>query len=353
MSESTLVRAPSNIALVKYMGKHAGSENLPENPSVSLTLDRLASWVELTSAGAMAQQDSFEAIAPGGAEGRAPDLNEAGTKKFLAHLTRFKQEARAIGERLEIEFRDLSRSVTVRSANTFPHSAGIASSASSFAALSLASFLHFARDRAAFARRWEEDVNLREAVAEFARRGSGSSCRSLQGPWVSWEGAQARKLYSKMPALVDLVLIAGDQPKAVGSSEAHARVKTSPLWSGRVARAERRHREVVRAIEEGDFEKVAFAADADFRDMHELFHTSAPSFTYWNENTKRILAYFADLGPGKFILTMDAGPNVHLIVPDSESYAWEGKLESRFPGMKILRDNQGKGAEIRRGLERV
>lgn len=353
MSGATLVSAPSNIALVKYMGKIPGSENLPENPSVSLTLDRLASWVELSFADSAIPQDVFEAVAPAGSEGSAPDLNEAGAKKFLAHLARFKQEARSLGERLEIEFRDLSRAVTVRSANTFPHSAGIASSASSFAALSLASFRHFARDRAAFDRRWDEDADLREAVAEFSRRGSGSSCRSLQGPWVSWEGAQARRLFSKMPPLVDLVLIAGDQPKAVGSSEAHARVKTSPHWTGRASRAELRHREVVRAVEEGDFEKVAQAADADFRDMHELFHTSSPAFSYWNENTKKLLAYFADLTPGSFILTMDAGPNLHLIVPDAESFAWEGKLEARFPGMKILRDSQGKGAEIRRGVENV
>lgn len=353
MSESTLVRAPSNIALVKYMGKQPGSENLPDNPSVSLTLDRLATWVELSFADSAALSDSYVAVAPEGAEGRAPDLNEAGTKKFLAHLARFKQEARAIGERHEIEFRDLARPVVVKSTNTFPHSAGIASSASSFAALSLASFLHFARDRAAFFRRWEVDVNLRETVAEFSRRGSGSSCRSLQGPWVSWEGAYARKLYSKMPALVDLVLIAGEQPKTVGSSEAHARVKSSPRWPGRVSRAESRHREAVRAIEEGDFEKVARLSDEDFRDMHELFHTSEPSFTYWNEDTKMLLAYFAEHAPGRFILTMDAGPNLHLIVPDSESFAWEEKLESRFPGMRILRDSQGKGAEIRRGVENV
>lgn len=351
MSTPVLARAPSNIAIVKYMGKVPGAQNLPENPSVSLTLDQLCSYVEIAPLDG--PEDRFENQAPPSLELMAPELSPAGAAKFLGHVARFRAESRTLSGRSGVAFRSVGGSVSIRSANTFPHSAGIASSASSFAALSLALFAFFAEDRSEFARRWEEDESLREAVAEFSRTGSGSSCRSLMGPWVSWEGSQARRLHCKLPRLVDLVLIAGTEPKAVGSSEAHSRVKTSPHWQGRVERATRRHGRAIQAIEEGDLDSLAQVAFADFRDMHDLFHTSEPPFTYWNDQTKLLREFFDRAGPGRYLLTMDAGPNLHLIVPDTDADRWIARLEGEFRGLRILQDGQGKGAELLRGVDEV
>jgi diphosphomevalonate decarboxylase len=350
-----LVRAPSNIALVKYMGKSVrpGDEgrNIPENSSLSMTLSNLCTFVELRTAHTEEGKIDWVPEIPAGARGEVPKLDEKGIEKFVRHFELCRERAGAIARerRIDLDPTRMARAsfgAELRSANTFPHSAGIASSASSFAALTLATFAYFARDPAMFQARFRVDAELRRSLAALSREGSGSSCRSFEGPFVSWTGERAVSLSSHLPRLSDLVIVVSAGEKKVGSSEAHRRVRTSPHWEGRVARAEKRHGELIAAISKGDFPGLSAIAEADFRDMHQLFETASPAFSYFVEGTEKVLEFLENEVDGTVAVTMDAGPNVHLIVPQSQEAHWKEKLTRAFPEYPVMVDREGAGAEI-------
>jgi diphosphomevalonate decarboxylase len=346
-----LARAPSNIALVKYMGKssrpeHAG-KNIPRNASLSMTLSNLCSFVELRTAAEKGVV--WKSEAPEGARGEAPRLDENGAAKFLRHFERCRLAAPEIAEKLGLALDSESATVPgveIRSANTFPHAAGIASSASSFAALTLASFAFFSREPEMFRTRYRAEPGFRRALAALSREGSGSSCRSFEGPFVSWREDQTSTVPSKLPPLSDLVVVVSAGEKKVGSSEAHRRVLESQYWTGRPERANRRESELAHAIGQGDFATLSAIAEADFRDMHQLFETSNPPFSYFVDGTERVLEFLENEDADSFAVTMDAGPNVHVIVPQSGEEHWKKKLADAFPEYPILVDREGAGAEI-------
>ena len=125
-----------------------------------------------------------------------------------------------------------------------------------------------------------------------------------------------------MPALSDIVLIIGRSAKSVSSSEAHALVRTSPLWEGRTERVAARLGALESAFSEGDLIEVSRIAWAETWEMHSLFHTSAEPFTYWEPGSVRALQWLrpwiahggANHDEVPPIVTMDAGANVHVLV---------------------------------------
>lgn len=351
-----VAEAPSNIALVKYMGKD-GPGNLPANPSISLTLSGLRSLVEARSAAHGADRWVPEAPAAGG---ESPMLSEAGAARFLMHVERVRRASPAILARFGVASREPG-ALEIRSSNTFPPASGIASSASSFAALTLATAASCSSDREAFEKAWAREVELRRAFAVVSRQGSGSSCRSFEGPWVVWEGDSAAAIESSsVTELVDLVLLFRSEPKEVSSSDAHHLVRTSPLWDGRVERATVRLRDIEAAIGDGDLLPIALHSWSEAWEMHSLFHTSAEPFTYFEPGTIECLRWFSGVlapfirapqsvkRPSSVppIVTLDAGPNVHVLVPADEAADWKARILSRFPGLRILEDRQGRGARL-------
>jgi diphosphomevalonate decarboxylase len=280
--------APSNIALIKYMGKTRG--NVPTNASLSYTLPHLRSFVTLEEN-------------PRGDEWRplkglpALSLSETGKTKFLNHFQRLKSHWGLLG------------TYTISSANNFPADCGLASSASSFAALTLATWELAKRKGLA-------SDESRESLSRLSRLGSGSSCRSLFEPWALWkfEGAEALDLSVR---LEHAVIIAGSEKKQVSSSEAHQRVNTSLLFAGRPARAEERLTALVASLKSGTWRESFEICWAEFWDMHALFATSRPSFEYMNGKTLEVLNHLRAIwtatndGP---LVTMDAGANVHILI---------------------------------------
>jgi diphosphomevalonate decarboxylase len=347
-----IVRAPSNIALIKYMGKIGASAHLPENASLSMTLDRLATWVEIESSPAPPARAPTVRLLPQAPRVRAdrlrvPDLSEAGRAKVIRHVERVRASAREILPAFGLESAESGRDLVLRSANTFPEASGIASSASSFAAITLATAYACAREPEAFGRAFASRPELKRALARVSRQGSGSSCRSFEGPFVLWEGENAFSVPSALPPLRHFVILISESAKEVSSSEAHERVKTSPLWQGRVLRAESRLAALLRAVEQGELVSVARLAWQEAWEMHSLFHTSAEPFSYWQPGTMgalRWLAPFVREGGAPPIVTLDAGPNLHLIVPETQSPLWTERLHERFGTSAVLSDTQGTGA---------
>lgn len=302
--------APANIALIKYMGKADAAQNQPANGSLSYSLDHLVSVVEI--AWSESDQDSWAGLEESGLE--VPVLSRHGEQRFLAHFSVLKQHFGMEGF------------FTLRSANNFPSDCGLASSASSFAALTKAAHqvaLSRARDP-----QWVESLTL-EDLAKLSQRGSGSSCRSFFSPWGLWTKAGAQSLALPFSHLHHQVVILNARQKAISSSEAHARVVKSLLFQGRPERAEQRLRELLTSLNRQDWARAFALVWSDFWDMHALFETSAEPFGYMSSNSLTVLEWLRQMwrtrGDGPLV-TMDAGPNIHLLYrPDQVVLAAEVK----------------------------
>ena len=173
-----------------------------------------------------------------------------------------------------------------------------------------------------------------------SQRGSGSSIRSFGGPWILWDGEIASSPVLPYSELIHQVIIVQGYPKTVSSSEAHIRVRTSPHFIGRARRAVTRCKELLKALQAQDWSQVYGITKEEYEDMHNLFHTSTPSFSYLNPQTHAVLA---DLhsewnidGDGPLV-TMDAGPNIHVLYRlEKAALAREHKKRYEDMGYDVL-----------------
>lgn len=299
-------QAPSNIALIKYMGKVNADKNMPTNASLSYTLNHLVSCVEIEAS--QGEQDHWEPLQH--PEWMSLDLSDSGQRRFLNHFQFLKEKWNVKG------------TFVLRSANNFPHDAGVASSASSFAALTRATY-QMALDLSSCSEELESVGE--EGLADLSRQGSGSSCRSFYEPWALWTTQGVQKLETPLSYLHHELAVVAMDKKKVSSSEAHKRVVSSLLFSGRVNRAETRLKDLLSALNYQDWQQAFELTWAEFWDMHALFETSVPSFGYMNEGSVRILnlvkTIWQERGDGPLV-TMDAGANVHLLYrPDQINIA--------------------------------
>ena len=301
--------APSNIALIKYMGK-VGVGNIPSNPSLSFTLNHLRSTVEIEPSARVQWQPLDSTM---------KDLSEGGQQKFLRHFA------------LLCEHWGISGDFCIRSANNFPADCGLASSASSFAALTLATY-QLAKDRGQ--KNHDETI---ESLSSLSRLGSGSSCRSFFSPWAEWVGASASPVDLPYGDLMHDVIVVSRDKKSVSSSEAHRRVPTSDLFQGRAERAIQRLNALKDAFVAGSWNEAVDLCWVEFWEMHALFETSRPPFSYMTETSLRVLRFlrneFESSGDGPLV-TMDAGPNIHLLYrPDQRDL--QNKTKGLMDGMVL------------------
>jgi diphosphomevalonate decarboxylase len=346
--------APVNIAWIKYMGKEEGR---PTNASFSMTLDGVGTETEirkLPSNGDATAALEFEFSSEGY---QPPETGQAKAFRFLRNTGPFFELLQGLGlgpcvpeGRFLIETR-----------NTVPAGTGIATSASGFAALTLAWIPHFLSevDFLRFrellggkqASRNPERTLLRSALARIAGLGSGSACRSFDGPFVEWRtDGSVIPFESSTPDYVDFILILDSEVKAVSSSEAHSRVRSSPLFAGRPRRAEARLDFVKRHLSSGEFSALGPVILEEALDMHELFHTSQPAFRYFNHGSESLRDRFLDgagLPSRNAALTFDAGANAHVFVPAVEAPLWESWFRREFPEVSFLRGASGRGARYR------
>lgn len=299
--------APSNIALIKYMGKTNANLNAPANSSFSFCLENLRSFVRIKKNNELTV-DSWKPLIR---ENLWPiELSEKGREKFLVHLSFLKKEFRVEG------FFD------IESANNFPSDCGLASSASSFAALTLA-----VHDWVIKTSEVTKMPYLAKELAKLSQKGSGSSCRSFFSPWALWHARGAESILIPYESLKHQVLMCDIQIKQVSSSEAHSRVVTSDLFPGRVERAEARLVKLIEALRAQNWKQAFEICWNEFWDMHTLFHTSSPGFIYMNEGSMKALKMLHHNwmmnGDGPLI-TMDAGSNIHLLYrPDQNDQYYD------------------------------
>ncbi len=286
-------QAPSNIALIKYMGKKDIENNIPINPSLSYTLNNLLTSVMLENHSG--KKDFWEPLDTPGALPFI--LSNDAQQRFLAHLNRLKKLV------------NYSGGFIVRSSNNFPHSSGLASSASSFAALTKCAIL-------ALCELTQTPTPSIEDQAQLSRAGSGSSCRSFFSPWALWDDTTVTAPSLAYQELLHHVIVISHAEKKVSSSEAHERIRTGKLYATRSDRALQNLKTLLNAFESQDWHSAYQVCWREFQDLHLLFSSCASPFSYITDQTTAALRSLQELwqreGDGP-IVTMDAGPNIHIL----------------------------------------
>ncbi len=331
---SVTARYPSNIALVKYWGKHGNQ--LPCNASLSLTLSKAQTEVKLYCTEKQKEEAEFSYYF----EGRS---HEAFGLRILKYL-----QKQPVFSTLFDQY-----AIRVESQNSFPHSAGIASSASAFAAVA-AAFLKVAG--------FSED-NFKQEASRLSRLGSGSACRSFHGPFALWGNLnkvpgsndefaipvpQVHECFGNMR---DTILIVEDQPKKVSSSAGHALMEGHPLATARFKQANKHCLELLSALKHGDFDTFISITEREALSLHAMMMTSGDYYLLIKPETvqimEQIFQFRKDTGlPVCF--SLDAGPNVHLLYPETIRDEVDLFLKNKVKdGLKsIVYDQAGTGGTV-------
>jgi diphosphomevalonate decarboxylase len=291
-----LAQASPNIALIKYWGKQPfesdPDRNWPLNPSLSFTLSRARTRLEISAA------PEFSLWMDGAPAGE----NDA--KKFRDHVARMHA---ALSERHWITG-PAPQKFRIDSSNNFPTGTGMASSASAFAALTVGLMGYWMGVESA-RQRLEEN---RSWISSLARRGSGSAARSLFGNWSYWEGAEARAVPCPWE-LRDTVVIFSTQPKKIPSSQGHEAARTSPLLPARLRNLSSRIDRVRQALEARSLAQLGPLIEEEALEMHQVAESGSPAVSYLSPESRNFIRYLQSLKNRDFYFTADAGPNLHLI----------------------------------------
>lgn len=311
VSEQATAIGCANIALIKYWGNRDHTLRLPSNSSLSMNLAALTTTTTVEFRADLAE----DAVKIDDAEARG-----SARERVVAHLDRVRALA------------GLHTKANVLSRNNFPAGTGLASSASAFAALTVAACV-------AAGLRLDTDE-----LSRLARRGSGSACRSVPGGFVLWDACDGDEDDCSFgrtiaPAdywdLRDVVAIVESAHKVTGSTEGHVLADTSPLQAARVASTPARLERCRGALLSRDFPALAEVIENDTLIMHAVMMTSTPSLLYWRPATLALLqairVWRRDGLPMAF--TIDAGPNVHCLCPASAASEVESLIRS-FPGVE-------------------
>ncbi len=319
-------QSPSNIALVKYWGKRG--KQLPQNPSISFTLSecRSETFIGFEKADHFGFRFFFE--------GKENPAFGAKIEKFLLDNQAFFPFINQLH-------------LTVESHNTFPHSSGIASSASSMSAfvMGLIEIEHILTNLSAFRQAQrpspvevpepvEGPINLQKA-SYFSRLASGSAARSVYPKMALWGAADCYKgssdeyavsleneIHPVFKTYRDSILIVSGETKSVSSRAGHGLMEGNPYAPARYAKANENIKDLLTALKAGDLDTFINITESEAMQLHALMMCSNPSFILMKPNTLRIIEEvrrFRNETNIPLCFTLDAGPNAHLLYPESEA----------------------------------
>lgn len=316
----TTARAHTNIALIKYWGKLDEALIIPQNSSLSLTLDHFYTDTTVTFDENLTA-DSFyldKKLVP---------------RQRTSRTTHVLDIVRAqSGEK---------RFALVKSTNHVPTSAGLASSASGFAALAAAA------TKAA-------GLNLDgKSLSRIARRGSGSATRSIFGGFVEWhQGHSDETSYAEpIQEVIDwdicmLTVIVEKKRKKISSRAGmNSSVRTSPYYDSWLSSTGKDLTEIKQAISNKDLVQLGEISEQNAMKMHALTLSASPSFTYFNGDSIKIMDYVHSLRAKGIpcYYTMDAGPNVKIICRQSDVPRIISELSPDFSSDQLILAKPGSG----------
>ncbi len=305
-------KSPSNLAIIKYWGKHG--VQLPQNPSISLTLENAFTQTILAYKPKESKEEgiSLEFSFHG-------EPNEAFKQKIVTYLESLLPILPFLNQ----------LDLTIQSGNSFPHSSGIASSASSMSALALC--LCSLEDE--LFKSLQEDTEFDQKASYLARLGSGSACRSIYSKMALWGETEQAGGSSNLYAIPqeenihevfhnfhDDILIVSQAEKSVSSRAGHALMENNSYAAPRYQQANDRLQQLMVALKEGDVNTFGQIAEDEALTLHALMMTSQPSYLLLQPNTLQMInklrTYRQDTGNPIFF-SLDAGPNLHVLYPES------------------------------------
>lgn len=305
-------RSPSNIALVKYWGKK--ENQIPANPSISFTLDACATTTTVSYKRLDRKTTNFSF-----------DLFFEGSPKEA-----FKPKIETFFSRIENYLPFLKNyHFIIETANSFPHSSGIASSASGMSALALCLM------------NLERELNPNISTAFFtkkasflARLGSGSACRSIEGDLVQWGNHEntkgssdlygikyTNKVHEVFKNYQDTILLVDKGEKQVSSTVGHDLMHGHPFSEQRFVQAHINLTKLKQIFAEGNLKGFVEVVESEALTLHAMMMTSLPYFVLMKPNTLQIINKiwaFRESSKTNLCFTLDAGANVHLLYPENE-----------------------------------
>ena len=338
-------RSPSNIAIIKYWGKHG--VQLPRNPSISFTLNNaftdmtLSYQVKEKLDGQISLDFEFE--------------ERDKIDKFRQKIVAFLQSQLPILPFLtELDLK-------IESSNSFPHSAGIASSASSMSALALC-LCSLENEYLGYN---TEGADFFQKASYLARLASGSACRSVYPTMAVWgECADVKgssdayavgfedQIHDIFKSYHDDILIAATGEKSVSSRMGHGLMNDNPFATPRYQQARERMSRLIAILKAGDVNAFGQIAEDEAMTLHALMMTTSPWFTLLKPNTLKMIEILrgwreATKVPAYF--SLDAGPNLHLLYP----HAYEqdvkelinNELKQYCENQRVIFDTVGQGAK--------
>lgn len=299
--------SPSNLAIVKYWGKKDIQK--PLNPSISFSLKHAVTTTRVSAR-------------PSATGGFTFSLDGKSKDTFNQKIANLLKMASSMFPFIATHY------LSIESSNTFPHSSGIASSASSMSALALC----LADLQLIINNETNPNLDL-QMVSELARLGSGSAARSLFGGWTIWGKTAAiadssdnyavelPKVHLNFMQIANAILIIEPKSKKVSSSEGHALMNNHPYGAARIEQANDNTLQLLDVLSTGDWNHFFDIAENEALSLHALMMSSNPGYTLLHPNSLKVIeevrkARIEQNLPVGF--SMDAGPNVHLLYPKYE-----------------------------------
>ena len=290
--KKVIARSPVNIALIKYWGKANEQLVLPTTTSVSLTLTDL--WTETTFEEG---NFSFEL------NNKPADLQE--TKRVKDVLKHFRDDQ-----------------VVIKSKNNFPTASGLASSASGFAALTVG-----------LNKFYDANYTLQE-LATLTRVGSGSSCRSLVDGFAIWHrNGTLESITNPFQNLMMIVVLISEDKKAISSREAMKITKeTAPTYASWTQASEEDFQNIRIAINDKQLDRVGQIMEMNSQRLHQVMKDSIPSIIYQQTSSIEVLNLVKKARTKGLIgyTTMDAGPNVKILIQQHQLEDWKQLLKANI-----------------------
>lgn len=333
-------KTPSNIALVKYWGKQ--EPQIPENASISFTLD--ACFTLTTLEYKLKRERQPELVSASYDNNLNFEIYFEGKKKedFKPKIaTFFKRIEQYVPFLTEFEF-------VIKSQNSFPHSSGIASSASGMGALALCVM---SLEKAINPTMTDEYFNKKASF--LARLGSGSACRSIEGPLIVWgnrpeiEGSSdlfgikfPHKIHDNFKNYQDTILLVDEGEKQVSSTVGHNLMYNHPFAKQRFQQANNNISEISKVLQSGDLAAFIAIVESEALSLHAMMMTSNPYFILMKPNTLKIINEiweFRAATKSNICFTLDAGANVHVLFPENEKEIVNNFIKSNL--MQFCQEN--------------
>lgn len=329
--------SPSNIALVKYWGKLPGQ--IPANPSVSFTLNNSITFFEIAAYEQNLDKIEVELYF----EGTRPEKFENKIVKFL--------ESQIVHFPWVKDYK-----LVMHSKNTFPHSSGIASSASSMSALCLC--LLSIDEKIKNTKLSREDFYKKASF--FSRLASGSAARSVYPGLVTWgeivsisesSSEYAKEIVSSnvhpiFKDYCDAIMIVDANEKSVSSRAGHSLMENHPFKEARFKRARENTEALLVALKTGDLEAFVSIVEEEALSLHACMMTSSPSFILLKPRSLEVIEkirQFREQTKIPVCFTIDAGPNIHLLYPMMYQEDVKDWINHTFSDLRIIYDHVGNG----------